>query len=314
MKEIRDRLRLAPEGSASAEPLLRPAGSRRRSTREDDLLSISVPRHENRWRNMREDERHRLRAEEALVTTVDGERRTVALVNLSGGGAMIETDYVPEDLEPMMLDLGDGGEIEAAVRWVRAGRIGLEFAHETQLGCDAATRDALLLDTIRKSFPTANLIGMAQPSSAFGPNHGNDDRERVARGARRHPLIWSGEVHYDHDTHVVRLRNISADGALIESSSRFPVEAGLLLDLGGAGTIFATVSWSRGGQAGLRFEESFDVSRLAEAKPTLRSNWHRPDYLARHEEEARRPGGWAAHWDAPSIEQLREDLEGFIRH
>ena len=318
MKDFRDRLRLTPEADRVAGPLLRPKDAKRLAAREDDLTSVSIPRHETRWKNMRDDERHRLKSEDCVITTIDEERRIVQLVNLSGGGAMVASDYVPAYLEPIIVDLGDGGEIEAAVRWVKDGRIGLEFASETQFGCDAATRDALLLDTIRKSFPSANLDGMTHAPSAFTAKEHGEETPRQPRSARRHPLIWCGEVHYDHDTHPVRLRNISETGALVECKTRLPTEAGLLLDLGGAGTIFATVSWSRGGQAGLRFEQAFDVSKLAEAKPQVKSGWQQPDYLVAHNMQLRdnvpEPSPWSQHWQAPSIEALREDLEGYLKY
>ncbi|MCJ7420543.1 PilZ domain-containing protein [Sphingomicrobium astaxanthinifaciens] len=318
MKHFRERLRLPEPGNKRPVPLLRPAGEKRPTTREDDLLSVSIPRGESRWKNMREDERHRLKAEEAMVTTVDGERRVVELVNLSGGGAMIATDYAPDHFEPMFLDLGDGGEIEAAVRWVKGGRVGLQFVEETQIGCDAATRDNLLLDTIRKSFPDANIAGMAHGPSPFEKREGEEDETpRQPRSARRHPLIWRGHVHYDHDTHPVRLRNISETGAMIETRTSLPRGAGLLLDLDAAGTIFAHVSWSRGGQAGLHFETPFNVSKLAESKPQVASGWKQPDYLKRHEERARRDGDespWSSHWDSPSVEALREELEGYLKY
>ncbi|MCJ8191878.1 hypothetical protein [Sphingomicrobium aestuariivivum] len=318
MKHFRDRLRLAPVGSEADTPLLRPNHAKRHTTREDDLLSISIPRHETRWKNMREDERHRLKSEQAIVTTTDGIRHVVDLINLSGGGAMVAFDYIPEHLEPLLLDLGDGGEIEAAVRWVKEGRIGMQFASETQIGCDAATRDNLLLETIRKSFPTANIDGMTYTPSPFQQKDGEEgETERMPRAARRHPLIWSGHVHYDHDTHPVRLRNISESGALIESRTVFPRGVGLLLDLDAAGTIFAHVSWSRGGQAGLCFEEPFNVTKLAESKPQLASGWESPAYLKKHDERARRDdqdSPWASHWNAPSVEALREELEGYMKY
>ena len=317
MKDVRDRLRLRSPDEQAELPLLRPFDAKVLAVREDDLRSISIPRHETRITNMREDERHRLKSEEAIVTTVEGERIIVDLVNLSGGGAMIGCEYEPEDLEPMLLDLGDGGEIEAAVRWVKNKRIGLEFAQETQFGCDAQTRDAVLLDTIRRSFPTANLDGMAHSPSVFTPKTTGESADRGQRGTRRHPLIWFGNVHYDHDTHPVRIRNISENGALIEAQARLPVDAGLLLDLAEAGEIFAFVSWSRGGQAGLRFEEAFNVSRLAETRPQLRSDWQQPDYLVRHQSQCdagAKASPWASHWDSPSLEHLREDLEGYLKY
>ena len=75
------------------------------------------------------------------------------LINLSGGGAMIEADLKPRLWDRIDLYLGAGSPIECAVRWLRNGRIGLEFAHETQIECDEAKRDALLLEVIRRSFP-----------------------------------------------------------------------------------------------------------------------------------------------------------------
>ena len=64
------------------------------------------------------------------------------------------------------------------------------------------------------------------------------------RGEPRHPLSWSGTVHFSHDSQPVRLRNISPHGALIESPLAYPIGAELYLDLEEAGSLFATVSWS----------------------------------------------------------------------
>ena len=318
IKTFRERLRLADSGERGDEPLLRPTKAKRHTTRTDDLLSVSIPRCETRWKNMREDERHRLKAEQAILVTREGERSVVDLINLSGGGAMVEADYEPEFLEPIFLDLGDGGEIEAAVRWVKDGRIGMQFASETQIGCDAATRDNLLLETIRKSFPSANIDGMTYSPSPFHKAESTgEEGERQPRAARRHPLIWSGHVHYDHDSHPVRLRNISESGALIELKTTVPSGAGLLLDLGEAGTIFAHVSWAKGDQAGLHFEQPFDVSKLAETRPQIASGWERPEYLKAHDERARRDdqtSPWADHWHSPSVEALREELEGYLKY
>ncbi|MCM8556482.1 PilZ domain-containing protein [Sphingomicrobium sediminis] len=318
MKSFRERLRLAPEGTRDAGPLLATKKSAaERAAREDDLTSVSIPRHEQRWTNMREDERHRLKAEDAVLVTHDDERRIVKLINLSGGGAMVETDYEPEFLEPVLLDLGDGGEIEAAVRWVRDGRIGMEFAKETQIGCDAVTRDNILLETIRKSFPTANIDGAVPSHSPFAKKDGDEGESDTKKRERRHPLIWSGEIHWDHDTHPVRLRNISEHGALVEGNGYFPQGVELLLDLGEAGTVFATVSWSRGGQTGLHFKDPFNVSALAEAKPSLTTDWQTPDYLKAHNERARRDDStspWAKHWHEPTVDTLREELEGFLKY
>ena len=124
----------------------------------------------------------------------------------------------------------------------------------------------------------------------------------------RHPLIWNGAIHHDYETIAVRLRNIAATGALVESQTPFPVGGDLLLDLGEAGQIFATVGWSRGEQSGLRFHAPFDMARLGKAKPELAAaEWTQPDYLkdARNESSP-----WAAQWGRLSIDELHRTLAG----
>ena len=65
-------------------------------------------------------------------------KHVVELINLSGGGAMISGE-----LNLMLWDHVElrarraMDEIECAVRWIKDDRIGLEFAHETRLDCDA---------------------------------------------------------------------------------------------------------------------------------------------------------------------------------
>ena len=87
----------------------------------------------------------------------------VDLINLSGGGAMIEADLNPRLWDRIDLYLGGGNPIECAVRWLRNGRIGLEFAHETQIDCSPEERDALLLEVIRRSFPDIHLAAASDP-------------------------------------------------------------------------------------------------------------------------------------------------------
>ena len=88
------------------------------------------------------------------------------------------------------------------------------------------------------------------------------------RAGNRHALVWSGEAFFEHDSHKIRFRDISQTGALVESAKRFETGSELFLDLGEAGNIFAKVSWARGDKYGLRFQEPFDLSRLALQRPT----------------------------------------------
>jgi len=109
----------------------------------------------------------------------------------------------------------------------------------------------------------------------------------------------------------VRLRNISTTGALIECEDALRVGAEPLLDLGEAGTIFATVTWAVGDQAGLKFQQNFDLAQLAKAKPQVASSkWKAPDYL-KGDPAVDTP--WAEEWGRMSLGELRDELEGFMK-
>ena len=270
------------------------------------LGSVEIPRDAGRMANHRDGDRHRLSRE---VATILFKRRKleVELINLSDGGAMISADIKPRLWDRVDLILGEGGAIECAVRWIRGDRIGLEFAHETHIDCDPKTRNALLLDVIHRNFSAVALPEIAPPV-AFEEKPAADP---TRRGDHRHPLIWNGEILWRHDCHTVRLRNISTSGALIDSVVDFPEGSELMLDLGEGRQFFATVGWSRGGQAGLVFKEKFDLSTLAAVKPEVTQNWSRPTYLDLAPADS---SPWATQWKRSSIEELRNDLEGYMRH
>ena len=273
------------------------------------LGSIPVPREEVRSVNHRDDDRHRLQAEQAVIR-VGRKNHEVELVNLSGGGAMIRTDVALTMWQKLFLILGECDPVEAAVRWVRGDRIGLEFAHETQVGGDPATRDAMLLDVLKRSFPDAGQVARKVPAPAPAPTKPKADEATGAqrRGDLRHPLIWWGQIHFSHESTRVRLRNVSESGALVDSDVAFPPNAEVLLDLDGAGQHFAIVNWSRGDQVGLQFVTPFDITLLAKVKPEVATHkWERPAYLGGGKADS------AAGWGSASLTELREDLEGFLK-
>lgn len=266
----------------------------------DSESGLEVKRTETRTNNQRAQSRDVLSAEEARLKVG---RRTyvVDLVNLSGGGAMIGTNVPLKLWQVVHLELGESGSVECAVRWLKGDRVGLEFAHETQVGGEAAKRDAMLLETIERNFPE-----IAEESADQ-----HEQRGSQRRSGRRHPLIWSGAIHFDHDTTNVRLRNVSDSGALVESARPFPEGAELLLDLGGAGQHFASVSWSRGDQVGLKFHEPFDIACLANARPEVASHrWEVPSYFGPGED---RRSPWAEGWDRLSLPELKSELEGYLK-
>jgi hypothetical protein len=285
-----------------------------RGATEDDIGSVEVPRSEGRSTNHRDDDRHRL-IEEVARARFDGEEHEIELINLSGGGAMIRCGFRPKLWERVDLILGEGGEIECAVRWIRDDRIGLEFAHETRIDCEPEARDALLLDVIHRSFPGVALPSRdetAVPAGEKGP-HGDDDDTvtNSRRNERRHPLVWMGEVFFAHNSEKVRLRNISENGALIEGPIPYPVDAELLLDLGDAGQHFATVSWACGDKTGLRFSNLFDLRLLGSAKPEVAPHLMIRPGPGLQSSDIDNP--WADGWQRQSLDELRDDLEGYLK-
>ena len=296
---------LSGNGLHPADPVVRK--KREHSTEADDLSSVEVPRQETRTHNQRDDDRHRL-DQETTTARHKGKSHDVDLINLSGGGAMIRVDFEPRLWDRIDLVLAEGAEIECAVRWLRGDRVGLEFAHETRIDCDPRQRDELLLDVIRRSFPDAAL-----PAPEAPPASGDDDDSvtNSRRAERRHPLVWMGEVLYNHGSERVRLRNISENGALIEAPISYPKGAELMLDLGAAGQLFATVGWCAGDKAGLVFSSPFNLKLLGSAKPEIaRDLWTRP---GPSRESADQGNPWSDTWQHPSIEQLRDDLEGYLK-
>lgn len=247
--------------------------------------------------------RHRFTRETATIGFQD-ETLEVDLINMSGGGAMIEAEISPSLWDRIDLYLGHGNPIECAVRWVRGDRIGLEFAHETQIECPPEERDALLREVIRRNFPE---VVLAAPALDSTPAY-----DAARRGDRRHPLIWNGVIAWAGQSRTVRLRNISASGVLIDSPADFAEGTELLLDLGKSGQYAATVGWSRSGQAGLVFAAPFDLSALAAAKPEVAPQmWKRPAYLDRCSDQ---PSPWESGWDRSLLSELGADLDGFLKY
>ena len=274
----------------------------------DRIGSVEIARGAERSADHRDEDRHRL-ARETAVIGFQGKKFTADLINLSGGGAMIEADISPRLWDRIDLYLGEGSPIECAVRWLRKSRIGIEFAHETQLECPPEQRDALLLDVIRRSFP--DLVAAA-PAPEPEPEVEATPSGPSRRGHARHPLIWNGSILWQHDSHPVRLRNISASGALIDCQSDLAEGAELLLDLGESGQYFAIVGWSRGGQAGLVFKQPFDLAVLAATRPDVApQRWERPSYLNLSSGQA---SPWASEWERRPLPDLANDLEGFLKY
>ena len=275
---------------------------KRSAPKAEGLDDIKVARSASRSSNHRKRDRHRLGEEQALVRR-NGQQYVVELINLSHGGAMVAGDFKAGLWDMVTLVLAPEGqpepcEIECAVRWIRDGRYGLEFAHETQVECDGETLEELLREVIRHSFPGVDLT-LRSSGEIVLPEK---------RAAVRHPLIWNGILHHCYDWEVARLRNISESGALIECPANLPAGAAVQLDLGEAGKIAATVNWSCCSQSGLSFHESFDVLSLAKAAPDVAT---KHGYLAPFGELGQSDQSpWAPQWGRLSIDELGKQLGG----
>ena len=285
------------------EPILK--AKKPKGAKADTLHSVAVSRETRRLNNGRGEDRHRLANEHARISW-NGADLNVELINLSGGGAMVGGDFVPMLWDRVDLHLGNHGTIECAVRWIREDRVGLEFAHETRLDWPSDQVATVLRHVIEKTFPHISF-----PESDETPpepvNRSSDEHRRAAR----HPLVWNGTLYHDYQTSKVRVRNISETGAMIEIDAPVRVGSEPLLELTEATSVSATVEWAVGDHAGLRFHSPFDVGLLTQSRPAVVTHsWVKPAYL----EESRPEEEGEDRWGRLTLYQLREELEGFLRH
>jgi hypothetical protein len=270
----------------------------RRVDAQGGIGDVGVQRSEGRTSNHRAADRMPLGRTSVQVRTGPLSRE-VSLVNLSGGGARIEADLEARLWDKVTLVLGQHGEVECAVRWIRGNRFGLEFAHETRIDCDEVTRDATLREVIRNNF-TAHCATDGEDAPAAAPAE--------TRSAARHPLIWSGLIRHADETFAARIRNISSSGAMVQSIATLQPDSEVVLDLGNAGAIAAKICWSQSDQAGLAFAGEFDVRNLAACKPEVAERkWAKPEYLR---DESVQTSPWASQWGRLSIRDLSRNLSG----
>lgn len=269
-----------------------------------------VARSEARRTDHRGKDRHRLSSEGATAH-YRGKKHKVELVNLSAGGAMIRCNFEPRLWDKLELQISDGPRFEGAVRWIKDVNVGIEFAHETRIDADPKKRAEVLLSVIQRSFPDQKVSLERDLDEEDLVEDGEENPNN--RGEKRHPLIWKGEIHYAFDSNPVRLRNVSEGGALLDVMSLYPVGGEILLDLGGAGQFEAVVTWAHEDQIGVNFKLPFNIECLANAKPEVApQKWNVPDFLNNETHDEESP--WSDHWGRSSIDAIRSDLEGYLKH
>ncbi|MDP8913894.1 MAG: PilZ domain-containing protein [Pseudomonadota bacterium] len=283
---------LSGEGVHPATPVAAVKKKKSDPAARTSLTAIAVKREESRLTNQRREDRHRDIFEEA---TIHFRRRKyqVPVINSSASGVMIEADIEPRIGEALQIQFNQCNRTQCVVRWVRGNRIGLEFNEETTIIGPSSIQDFI----IRKL-------------------RGGDDESDDVTGAKasrtpRHSLIWIGTVHCEHQTMPVRLRNISTDGAMLETEHQFAAGAEILLDLEEAGTAFAKVRWAKGGQIGIKFDQRFNLKNLTRCRTaateilssTGKSTTYmlKPRYL---ESETSPDSPWAAMWERLTPQDL----------
>jgi hypothetical protein len=116
-------------------------------------------------------------------------------------------------------------------------------------------------------------------------------------------------LYHDYQSDEVRVRNISSTGAMIEIAGKVRVGAEPLLELSDGVSLSATVEWAVGDQVGLRFHTPFDMNMLADSRPTVApTDWKPPAYLDPDAQDDR------DRWGRLTLYELRDELEGFLKH
>ena len=252
MHDIRSSF-VAGEGLRKDSPVARKQSKAREESLAGSLTAISIPRSESRTSNHRSEDRQQ-NVVDAATLTLRRRKLEVEVVNVSSKGAMVRSDEEAFIGEFVDIRFADCNRIQATVRWVKDGKIGLEFEERTEIIAGARTQEEI-------ARPHLALVPAAAPSG-----DARKDRAMVMRAARQ-GLVWNGTLYWTFEALTVRVRNISPDGAMVDCERDLPVGSEVRLHLAEAGTIESRVRWSQGGQVGLHFREKFDLTRLARAKP-----------------------------------------------
>ena len=243
------------------------------------LAKIAIKRQEARMTDQRLEDRQRGIVESSTIV-FRRRRLEVAVVNVSSRGAMIRAEIEPRIGEKIELLFDGKSRTRCIVRWVREGRIGLEFADETILWTSDRS-DGPVFQSEKSEAPAVHAV---------------TDREPRQKLLRAGTLYWSGI------SIPVRLRNISGGGARVESGRELCPGSEVELDLGEAGFQIAQVRWSKDGQVGLKFAQSFNIESLAPSHQAERPpEVLKPAYL---ETELQADSPWAARFERLSLTDL----------
>ena len=257
------------------------ASKKAASVKDSTLTAVRIKREETRRSNQRREDRH-VNVVDQAVMKFQRRSHEVSVLNVSARGAMIQSDIEVSIGARVTLRFEECNETHCVVRWVRGGRIGLEFDKETLIIAPRDVRDLIVSGRRDGEQPTRLKVG--------------PDRE-----PRQH-LILTGQLHWRLGSIPVRLRNISASGAMLDATEDLAAHVPVVLEIPGAAAIQASVRWCRSHQIGIRFDEPFDLVSLARPEGEKMSpDMLKPDYL-KSETDPNSP--WAARWEKFTPDQL----------
>lgn len=260
------------------------SGARGKRAGDGSLANVTIRREETRRCDQRRETR--------LVKVVDqaniryrGRRYEVPLLNLSSRGAMIECELSPRIGARVDIRFADCNDTACSVRWLRDGRIGLEFDKETLM---------IGANDVRRPIVSGRREG-EQPTITVRPQ----------RSPRQASLLRAN-LHWPGGSMPVRLRNISADGAMLQAAQDLDEDSEIVLEIPNAAAIPGRVRWCRSKQLGVHFNHVFDLETLlhpnhAEPDQPGQPEYLKPDYL-RTEMDPASP--WAARWSRLSSNDL----------
>ncbi|TMJ17257.1 MAG: PilZ domain-containing protein [Alphaproteobacteria bacterium] len=255
------------------------------------LTRVAIPRGETRTTNQRAEDRHRGIVGETLLW-FRRRKHVVPVVNVSSRGAMIDAEIEARIGETVELQFADDHRTRCVVRWIREGKIGVEFVDET---------------IFWHEFQLSRAEAVAVAAAEAGPEPKSEEApppQRRCTGAHRpprHALMRMGTVLWNGMVLPVRLRNISEGGAKLESGRDLAPGTEVELNLGDAGFVYGQVRWSKDGQVGVCFVEDFDLEALAPAKGEAPPPMLKPQYL---ESETDPDSPWAARFERLSLGDL----------
>ncbi len=275
-------LRRQIESGEKPEVVVKKGG--RQQSRTTGLAAIPITRQESRRHNQRREDRHVNLADKAIIT-FRRKRHEIEIVNVSSHGVMIQADIEPRVGERIDIRFEDCNPTVCYVRWIRGSQIGLEFTAETVLIAPAEIRELIV---------SGRRAGEQPPKL-----------ELRAERPPRQKLMLLGTLHCGLGSLEVKLRNISAAGAMVDCEDDLLVGSPVVVELAGGGAVAveARVRWCRSGQIGLLFDRPFDMRLLAEPPKVVSAIRHyvKPDYLASdgHEDSP---------WSARTVGLRPEDL------